>query len=71
VGDIVVRMGENDVADLAEFQKAVTAAAGAERVLIHARRGNDLRFVPLKRGVKAAPASEPAERADDAGLRKD
>jgi hypothetical protein len=44
---------------------------GAERVLIHARRGNDLRFVLLKRGTKAAPASEPAERADDAGLRKD
>jgi serine protease Do len=71
VGDVVVRLGESDVASLEEFRHAVTDVAGAERVLIHARRGNDLRFVLLKRGTKAAPASEPAERADDAGLRKD
>jgi len=70
VGDVVVRMGESEVASLAEFRQAVTAAAGAERVLIHARRGSDLRFVLLKRGVKAAPASEPADRADDAALRE-
>jgi serine protease Do len=71
VGDVVVRLGESDVANLAEFRAAVTAAAGAERVLVHARRGSDLRFLLLKRGAKPAPVSEPADRADDASLRKD
>ena len=70
VGDVVVRMGESEVQSLEEFRQAVAAAAGAERVLIHARRGSDLRFVLLKRGVKSAPVSEPADHADDASLQK-
>ncbi len=70
-GDLVVRMGESEVSDLAAFRRAVADAAGAERVLIHARRGSDLRFLLLKRGAKAAPAAEPAERADDAALHED
>ena len=66
-GDVVVRMGDSEVSSLDQFRKATAKAAGAERVLIHARRGSDLRFLLLKRGAKSAPASEPAS---DAALRK-
>ena len=70
-GDVVVRMGESDVTSLDAFRAATRAAAGAERVLLHARRGSDLRFLLLKRGAKTTPATEPAHDADDAALRKD
>ena len=71
VGDVVVRMGESEVTNLEQFRQAEKAAAGAERVLIHARRGSDLRFLLLKRGAKTTPAPEPADSANDASLRKD
>ena len=66
-GDVVVKIGESAVASLDDFRRASTKAASAERVLIQARRGSDLRFLLMKRGAKAAPASEPAS---DAALRK-
>jgi serine protease Do len=66
-GDVVVRVGDSDVSSLDEFRKASAKASGAERVLIHARRGSDLRFLLMKRGAKSAPAPEPAS---DAALRK-
>jgi serine protease Do len=66
-GDVVVRIGDREVSSLAEFRSATAGAAGAQRVLIHARRGSDLRFLLLKRGAKSAPPSEPAS---DAALRK-
>jgi serine protease Do len=68
-GDVVVRIGESEVSSLDEFRRASTAAAGAERVLIHARRGSDLRFLLLKRGARSAPASEPPSEPGDASLR--
>jgi serine protease Do len=67
-GDVVVRMGESEVSSLDEFRRASTAAAGAERVLLHARRGSDLRFLLLKRGGKSAPASGPPSDSGDASL---
>jgi serine protease Do len=67
-GDVVVRMGDSEVSSLAEFRRASAAAAGAERVLIHARRGSDLRFLLVKRGAKSAPASEPPSDVGDASL---
>ncbi len=66
-GDVVVRMGDSPVSSLDDFRHATAKAAGAEKVLIHARRGSDLRFLLLKRGAKSAPPSEPAS---DAALRK-
>jgi serine protease Do len=68
-GDVVVRLGESEVSSLDAFRHANEAAAGAERVLIHARRGSDLRFLLLKRGGRSAPASEPPSAAGDASLR--
>jgi serine protease Do len=67
-GDVVVRMGDSEVSSLDEFRRASAAAAGAERVLIHARRGSDLRFLLVKRGAKSAPASEPPSDVGDASL---
>jgi serine protease Do len=66
-GDVVVQMGDSAVSSLDDFRRATAKAAGAEKVLIHARRGSDLRFLLLKRGAKSAPPSEPAS---DAALRK-
>jgi serine protease Do len=66
-GDVVVKIGDSAVASLDDFRRASAKAGGAERVLIQARRGSDLRFLLMKRGAKPAPASEPAS---DAALRK-
>jgi serine protease Do len=66
-GDVVVRIGEQDVSSLDEFRRASTAAADAERVLIHARRGGDLRFLLLKRGAPSTVAREPVSEASAPG----
>jgi serine protease Do len=65
-GDVVVKLGARPIESLADFQSASAAAEGEERVLIHALRGSDLRFLLLKRGGKRAPPSEPASDAQDA-----
>jgi len=68
-GDVVVKMGERAVGGLDDFRSATHAVESADRVLIQARRGSDLRFLLLKRGGEHAPADEPA-RAQDASLRE-
>jgi serine protease Do len=67
-GDVVVKLGARAVESLDDFRSASAAAEGEERVLIHAWRGSDLRFLLLKRGSKSAPPSEPASDAQDASL---
>ncbi len=52
-GDIVVRIDEREVADLGSFRDAVVAVEPRERVLLHARRGSDVRFVLVKRRASA------------------
>jgi len=69
-GDVVVRIGARAIESLDDFRSATQAAEGEERVLIHAWRGSDLRFLLLKRGGKRAPPSEPASDATDASLEK-
>ena len=69
-GDVVVKMGERGIESLDDFRSATRAEQGEERVLIHAWRGSDLRFLLLKRGGKRAPASEPASDAQDASLQE-
>jgi serine protease Do len=64
-GDVVVRIGDSEVSSLDQFRRASAAAAGAERVLVHARRGGDLRFLLLKRGAPSSVATEPASEASD------
>jgi S1-C subfamily serine protease len=65
-GDVVVKLGALEVGGLDDFRRASASAATAGRVLIHARRGSDLRFLLLKRGAERAPAAEPAAATDDA-----
>ncbi len=67
-GDVVVRINEREVSSRDAFRRASAAAGGAERVLILARRGGDLRFLLLKRGARSAPASEPPSEPGDASL---
>jgi len=69
-GDVVVKIGAREVGSLDDFRNASQAADGVERVLIHARRGSDLRFLLLKRGGKRAPAAAPASDAQDASLQE-
>jgi hypothetical protein len=64
----VVRINEREVSSRDAFRRASAAAGGAERVLILARRGGDLRFLLLKRGARSAPASEPPSEPGDASL---
>jgi serine protease Do len=62
-GDIVVKLGENAVTGVDAFRSADRAAASADRVLLHVRRGSDLRLVLVKRGAPAAPANPSAGEA--------
>jgi serine protease Do len=67
-GDVVVKLGAKEIESLDDFRSASRAAESEERVLIHAWRGSDLRFLLLKRGGKRLPGSEPASDAADASL---
>src|SRR5262245_61483279 len=69
-GDVVVKLGAREVESLDDFRSASQAAESEERVLIHAWRGSDLRFLLLKRGGKRIPGSEAASDAADASLEK-
>jgi serine protease Do len=62
-GDVVVRLGEQAVTDLDAFRKADVLVSDASRVLVRARRGDDLRFVLIQRGVDAV---EPEASEGDA-----
>jgi serine protease Do len=67
-GDVVVRIGDRRIGSLEDFRTATRAAAGEERVLLQARRGDDLRFLLLKRGGRRTAPSQPASPAEDAAL---
>jgi serine protease Do len=64
-GDVVVRIGDREVSSLDEFRRASADAADVERILIHARRGGDLRFLLLKRGAPSSVVNEPVQEASD------
>ncbi|MEN8158858.1 MAG: trypsin-like peptidase domain-containing protein [Myxococcota bacterium] len=67
-GDVVVRIGDRRIESLDDFRSATRAAEGEERVLVQARRGDDLRFLLLKRGGRRTEPSAPASRPEDAAL---
>ncbi len=62
-GDVVVGVDSLPVAGLDDFRRAVARAEDQRRVLLRARRGEDLRFLLLDRG---APTAAPGETPDDA-----
>jgi serine protease Do len=60
-GDVVVRVDERAVDDLDSFRDAVDAARERARVLVHARRGSDVRFVLMKRMPSAVEPTDAGE----------
>jgi serine protease Do len=56
-GDVVLRIGDAPVGDLAGFRRALEQVEGRERFLVTARRGDEVKFLLVK--PRAAP---PAER---------
>ena len=57
MGDVIVRIGAAAVASLGEFQKAIASVDMKHRFLVHARRGEELRYVLI---VPRASASDGA-----------
>lgn len=58
-GDVVERIADQEVGDLAEFERAIEHVEGRSAVLLTARRGGDLKFLLVKR---AGGPSPPAAR---------
>lgn len=63
-GDVVVDIDGQEVDDLLDFRRAVKKVEDQRRVLVRARRGDDLRFLLLDRGT---PEPRPAERETSGG----
>ena len=69
-GDVVVEFGGHPVGDLEDLRRAVKRADEERRVLLQARRGDDLRFLLLDRGAPAPPEEEDdASPASDTNLK--
>ncbi len=58
-GDIVERIEERNVRDLEAFRRALKEVEEQRRVMIRARRGDDLKFLLLKRGARPPTPEEP------------
>jgi S1-C subfamily serine protease len=67
VGDVVERVDQRDVADLASFRAAMDEAARKPRFLVVARRGDETKFLLLKWGPHAAPDDPPDADPGPAG----
>lgn len=65
LGDVVVDVDGRAVKDLADFRAAADRVEAQRRVLLRARRGDDLRFLLMDRGAPA-PAPADAEVAGEA-----
>jgi S1-C subfamily serine protease len=68
VGDVIERIEDRPVGDLAEFRDAMQRVAGKERFLITARRGDETKFLLVKRGAREAPPALPEASAGPAAL---
>ena len=52
VGDVVVQIEEAEIASLDDFRSALDAVAERRRFLIRARRGDELKFLLIKPGIR-------------------
>ena len=68
VGDVVERVEDRDVANLEDFRDAMDRVSEKRRFLIVARRGDDTKFLLVKRGERAISPAEPDGDADKAAL---
>ena len=66
-GDVIERIESEEVGDLEDFRRALEQVTGKNRFLITARRGDETKFLLVKRGAReVAPAEEEAEDAGEA-----
>jgi serine protease Do len=63
VGDIIVGIEDTPIVDLDDFEAAIASAENSRRFLIRARRGDEIKFLLVKPGARAAEDDE----ATDAG----
>ncbi len=64
VGDVIERIEDHEIADLADLRRAIARVESEQRFLITARRGEELKFLLVNRGATRATR----EKADgDAG----
>lgn len=68
VGDVVERVEDTDVTDLEDFRSAMEKVSGKSRFLIVARRGDDTKFLLVKRGEGEVSPAEPVADAGKAAL---
>ena len=68
VGDVVERVEGAEVTDLADFRSAMEQVAAKRRFLIVARRGDDTKFLLVKRGEREVSPAGPATDAGKAAL---
>jgi len=66
-GDVVEAVEESRVGDLEEFRRAMKGAEQRSQILIRARRGDDLKFLLLRRGARPAAPEEPEADPGEAG----
>jgi S1-C subfamily serine protease len=66
-GDVVEAIEESRVGDLEQFRRAMKGAEQRAQILIRARRGDDLKFLLLRRGARPAAPEEPEAEPGEAG----
>ncbi len=64
-GDVIERIEQQDVGDLADFRRAMSRVASRDRFLITARRGEETKFLLVKRGEREV--TRPDDDPEDAG----
>ena len=65
-GDVVERIEKHPVEDLADFRAAMAQAESRSSFLITARRGEETKFILVKRGARPATAEDEKEEAGEA-----
>jgi serine protease Do len=65
-GDVVERIDDRRVRDLAELRSALEGVEAKSAFLITARRGADVKFLLVKRGVQPAAPATPGEDPGEA-----
>ncbi len=68
VGDVVERVEDRGVATLDDFRNAMKRVSAKSRFLIVARRGDETKFLLVKRGVRNVDPAEPDSDAGKAAL---
>jgi serine protease Do len=66
VGDVVERIEAHAIGDLDDFRQAMERVASEQRFLITARRGEETRFLLVKRGAREVSPPEPPGDAGQA-----